>query len=127
MTQIFQNLRVYNDAYALSVTVAKRLGSRPLSDRVRNQLIGSTSAVCANLAEMCAFENVNQMRQKVITCIAEANESAYWLTYCGDTGILDKAEVQQLLEQNASIARQLTGLKKALGRNPLSPESKQRT
>jgi len=77
--QNFKNLRVYEDAFSLSKELYQFFDDKKMSFRTKEQLLASASSICANLAEMAAFESRNQMRQKVITCIGEANETEFWL------------------------------------------------
>ncbi|PIU81359.1 hypothetical protein COS70_04520 [Candidatus Micrarchaeota archaeon CG06_land_8_20_14_3_00_50_6] len=62
---------------------------------------GAVAAVPANLSEMAAFNNKNQQRQKILTCIAESNESEFWLDFCKEVELINEQEhlafIQRLL------------------------------
>ncbi|MEM2908638.1 MAG: four helix bundle protein [Candidatus Bilamarchaeaceae archaeon] len=61
---------------------------KKMSFRAKEQLLASASSICANLAEMGAFESKAQMRQKPITCIGEANETEFWLDLCNSLKVI---------------------------------------
>jgi four helix bundle protein len=88
MVQDFKKLRVYQEAYKLSKDIYNELKDVNGNFRIKEQLFGSSTAICANLAEMSAFKNKNQQMQKASTCIGEANEADFWLNFCVDIGLL---------------------------------------
>jgi four helix bundle protein len=92
MVQDFKKLKVYEEAYSLSKDIYNELKDAKGSFRVKEQLFGSTTAVCANLAEMAAFDNKNAQKQKVTTCIGEVNETDFWINFCKDVGLLDESK-----------------------------------
>ena len=79
MVQNFKNLKIYKDAFQLSKELYLALESKRMSFRTREQIWASASSICANIAEMGAFESKSQQKQKMIICIAEANETEFWL------------------------------------------------
>ena len=79
MTQNFKNLLVYEDAFRLSKDLYLFFEGKQVPFRAREQLLASASSICANLAEMAAFESKPAMKQKVVTCIGEANETEFWM------------------------------------------------
>jgi len=90
MTQDFKKLRVYQEAFDLSKDIYNELKEAKGSFRVKEQLFGASTAICANLAEMSAFENKNQQNQKIYTCIGEANETDFWLNFCKEVNLLNE-------------------------------------
>jgi len=88
MTQDFKKLKVYQEAFDLSKDIYNELKEAKGSFRVKEQLFGASTAICANLAEMSAFENKNQQNQKIYTCIGEANETDFWLNFCKEVDLL---------------------------------------
>ena len=88
MVQNFSKLNVYQEAYNLSKDVYNEMKDVNGNFRLKEQLFGSTTAICANLAEMSAFDNKNAQKQKVSTCLGEANETEFWLNFCKDVGLL---------------------------------------
>lgn len=68
MTRHFKNLKIYDDAFRLSKDLYIFFqDTRQVPLRTKEQLLSSASSICANLAEMAAFESKPQQKQKVIT------------------------------------------------------------
>ena len=63
MTQNFKNLKVYNDAFMLSKDLYLFFDNKQVPLRAKEQLLASASSICANLAEMAAFESKPQQKQ----------------------------------------------------------------
>jgi len=114
MAQNFNNLTVYQDAYALSKDVYNEVKDIDKHWRLKDQLFGSTTAVCSNLAEMASFENKNQQKQKVIVCIGECNESEFWLNFCKDVGLLEQQKHKDYVNRLKTIRMMLFNLKKCI-------------
>lgn len=110
--QNFKNLRVYEEAFGLSKEIYQFFEDKQMSFRTKEQLLASASSICANLAEMAAFESKNQMRQKVITCIGEANETEFWLNLTHETKILPQREHLQFMNRLVKVRSMLFNLKK---------------
>ncbi len=90
--QNFKNLKVYEEAFRLSKDVFEFMEDKKMSFRAKEQLLASVSSICANLAEMSAFDSIPAKRQKVITCIGEANEAEFWLDLCHSLKIIPQRE-----------------------------------
>jgi len=105
---------VYQDAYTLARDIYKETESIQGNFRLKDQLWGSSTSICTNLAEMSAFENKNQQVQKVITCIGEANETEFWLDFCKDVGHLTEEKHKELINRLKPIRMSLFNLKKAI-------------
>lgn len=107
--QDFKKLRVYQDAYELSKSVFEEV--KELKHyRVKEQLVASSTATCANLAELGSFDSPNQMLQKIRTCIGEANETEFWLDYLRDTNLIAKDNCTNLINKNIAVRKQLLAL-----------------
>ncbi len=87
-----KNLRVYQEAFNLSVDIYKRFKDEKTSLRLKEQLFGCVSSICANLSEMCAFESKLHQKHKVVICLGEANEAEFWLDLCRGIGVLKDSE-----------------------------------
>lgn len=111
--QDFHKLQVYQEAYVLSQEVF-RVSSELKHLRLREQLFGSITSICANLAEMGAFENKNQQKQKVITCIGECNESEFWLDFCKDANLITIEQHKNWTNQLKVIRMKLFNLHKSM-------------
>ncbi|ODS42792.1 MAG: hypothetical protein MSIBF_05780 [Candidatus Altiarchaeales archaeon IMC4] len=107
MVQNFKNLRVYQDAYALARDIYKATESLKGNYRIKDQIGGSSTSICTNLAEMSSFENKNQQKQKISTCIGEANETEFWLDFYRDVGHLTEEKHKEFLNKLKPIRMSL--------------------
>ena len=114
MTQDFKKLNVYREAYDLSKDIYKELKDVNGNFRLKEQLFGSSTAICANLAEMSAFKNKNQQMQKVGTCIGEANETDFWLNFCMDVGLLPQEKYKDFQNRIKTARMMLFNLQKSI-------------
>jgi len=110
MTQDPKKLHVYQKAFELSVEVYKRFKDVKVSLRLREQLFGSVSSICANLAEMGSFESKTQQKQKIVICIGECNEAEYWFDFCKEVGLLNESEHQKFLSELTRVRIMLFNL-----------------
>ena len=111
--QNFQKLDVYQNAYSLSRQIYEDIKDSK-HFRLKEQLFGSSTAICANLAEMAAFENKSQQKQKVIVCIGEANETEFWLDFCKDTELLSQEKHKLYVNELHKIRMKLFNLLKSI-------------
>ena len=114
MTQNFKNLKVYQEAFNLSKEIYQFLGEKKMSLRAKEQLLASVSSICANLAEMAAFESKGQQKQKLIICIAEANETEFWLDLNYELKIIPQREHLDFMNKLVRVRSMLFNLKKAV-------------
>lgn len=114
MTQDFKKLNVYQEAYGLSKDIYNELKDVTGNFRLKEQLFGSSTAICANLAEMSAFKNKNQQMQKISTCIGEANETDFWLNFCVDVGLLPSEKHKDFQNRIKTARMMLFNLQKSI-------------
>jgi len=114
MTQNFKNLRVYDDGFLLSKDLFLFFEGKQMSLRTKEQLLAAASSICANLAEMGAFESKPQQRQKIVTCIAEANELEFWLDMTKELKVLPQREHLDFMNRLVKIRSMLFNLKKSI-------------
>jgi len=114
MPQNFHNLKVYQEAYALSKDIYNELKEIDKHWRLKDQLFGSTTSICTNLAEMSSMENKNQQRQKIITCIGEANEAEFWLNFCRDVELIKAEKHKEYVNRLKKIRMMLFNLKRSI-------------
>jgi len=115
MTQNFKNLNVYDDAFKLSRDLYLFfLDKQQVSHRAKEQVMASASSICANLAEMAAFESKPQQKQKLITCIAEANETEFWLDMMQELKVLPQREHLDFMGRLVKIRSMLFNLKRSM-------------
>ena len=104
--QNFNNLVVYQKAFGLSKAIYATIGNSR-QYRLRDQLLGSSTSICANLAEMSSFDNLNQIKQKLKICIGESNETEFWLTFLKELGLISISKSELFLEQLIEIRKML--------------------
>jgi four helix bundle protein len=114
MAQDFKKLEVYKDAFDLSKDIYNELKDVTGHFRVKDQLLASSTAICANLAEMAAFDNTNQMKQKVAVCIGEANETDFWLNFCTKVGLLKEEKFKDFQNRIKTTRMKLFNLHKVI-------------
>lgn len=112
--QNFKNLIVYEEAFRLSKDIFEFMEGKHMSLRAKEQLLASVSSICANLAEMGAFESPAQKRQKIITCIGEANETEYWLDLCHSLKVIPQREHLNFMAALVKVRSMLCKLKTAI-------------
>lgn len=112
--QNFKNLKVYDEAFRLSKDIFEFMEDKRMSLRAKEQLLSSVSAICANLAEMGAFESEAQMKQKLITCIGEANETEYWLALCNSLKVIPQREHLNFMTSLVRVRSMLCKLKASI-------------
>ena len=115
MTQNFKNLKIYDDAFRLSKDLYVFFQNQhQVPMRAKEQLLASASSICANLAEMAAFESKPQQKQKVITCIGEANECEFWMDMMQELKVLPQREHIDYMGRLVKIRSILFNLKKSM-------------
>lgn len=112
--QDFKNLRVYEEAFRLSKDIFQFMEDKKMSYRAKEQLLASSSSICANLAEMGAFDSMAAKRQKLITCIGEANESEFWLDLCYSLKVIPQREHLNFMNALVRVRSMLCKLKNSV-------------
>lgn len=112
--QDYRKLKVYQEAYNLSKELYMEMREVKSNFRLKEQLFGASTAICANLAEMSAFENKNQQKQKVTTCLGEANETEFWLNFCKDVGLLNEGRFKEFANRLKVTRMMLFNLHKSV-------------
>ncbi|MFH1221870.1 MAG: four helix bundle protein [Candidatus Micrarchaeota archaeon] len=112
--QNFKNLKVYDDAFRLSKDLYVFFEDKKVPMRAKEQLLASASSICANLAEMGAFDSKPQQRQKVTTCIGEANETEFWMDMMAELKVLPQREHVDFIGRLIKIRSMLFNLKKSM-------------
>lgn len=120
MSQDFKKLRVYQEAYELAKTVNRELDKVHGKFRLKEQLTGSSTAICANLAELAAFSNKNQVKQKLFSCIGEANETEFWINFCKDCQLISEETTQDMVKRVGMIRGMLFRLFNQVKQSPVS-------
>ena len=114
MMQDFKRLRVYEQAFRFSKDVFQFMEDKKMSFRAKEQLLASVSSICANLAEMGAYDSIAAKRQKLVTCIGEANEAEFWLDLCHSLKIIPQREHLNFMNSLVQIRSMLCKLKNSV-------------
>jgi four helix bundle protein len=112
--QNFKNLKVYEEAFRLSQDIFTFMEDKKMSLRAKQQLLASSSSICANLAEMGAYDSKGAQRQKLIICIGEANESEFWLDLCHSLKIIPQREHLNFMTLLVRVRSMLCKLKSSI-------------
>ena len=112
--QDFKKLRVYEEAFRLSKDVFAFMEDKPMSYRAKEQLLASVSSICANLAEMAAYDSKAAQKQKLVTCIGEANESEFWLDLCNSLNVIPQREHLNFMTSLVKVRSMLCKLKSSI-------------
>jgi len=112
--QNFKNLKVYDEAFRLSKDVFEFMEDKQMSRRAKEQLLASVSSICANLAEMGAFDSIAAKKQKLVTCVGEANEAEFWLDLCYSLKIIPQREHLNFMASLVRIRSMLCKLKASM-------------
>jgi len=106
-----EDLQVYQESFALSVSLYPI--TRNWKDFwLRDQVMRSSSSVCANLAEMSGHHTDEMYLHKLTICRGEAKEIIFWLKYCNAIGIPIPNELSDKADK---VARMLYNLKESVG------------
>ncbi|MFH0884784.1 MAG: four helix bundle protein [Candidatus Micrarchaeota archaeon] len=112
--QNFKNLKVYEEAFRLSKDIFEFMEDKQMSRRAKEQLLASVSSICANLAEMGAFDSIAAKRQKLVTCVGEANEAEFWLDLCHSLKIIPQREHLNFMSSLVRIRSMLCKFKSSM-------------
>ena len=114
--QNFRKLIVWQKAHALAVRV--KAITEPLARRDRSGVVSQARraalSIPSNIAEGCNRLTDRDFAKFVQIAIASASELEYQLQYAGDTRILKRRDVEQLLAYLVEVRRMLYGLLKRL-------------
>lgn len=111
--QDFKQLNVYKESYALSIEICKEIKNNH-HQRIREQLMASATSIPANLTEFAGMESVPQKKEKLRTCIREANETEHWLQTFKDIGELSEEKFKDYSARLISVRKMLINLLKAV-------------
>jgi four helix bundle protein len=114
--QNFRKLLVWQKAHALAVRVkevTEPIGRRE-STGVVLQARRAALSIASNIAEGCNRLTDRDFAKFLQIAIASASELEYQLQYAGDTRILKRRDVEQLLGNVVEVRRMLFGLLKRL-------------
>ena len=105
-----QQLRVYQIAFELAMTIFHRTSTFPAEERysLTDQIRRSSRSVCANLEEAWRKRRYpSAFVAKLSDCEAEAAETAVWLDFAFRCGYLSEAEHARLHDESDHVVAQL--------------------
>ena len=111
MAQNPEDLEVFVEARNFADDVLKLLTSARVPNRFEDQVFGSITSVPANLAEFCAFSQNGAKLEKLHRCIAETNETEYWLSLWMKHYGLSNIEHEKLRSKNEIVRKKLFKLR----------------
>jgi four helix bundle protein len=114
MAQNFNNLKVYQETFVLCKDFFNSLKDIEGQFRLKDQLLGSVTSICTNIAEMSAYDYPKQIAQKIKTAVGEANECEFWLDFCKEVDLIDSPKHKAFLERIQKIRKMLYNLLKTI-------------
>src|SRR6185369_13667306 len=114
--QDFRNLKVWQKAHALTLSVYRETCSFPSDEKfgITSQLRRSCASIPANLAEGCARGGDGDFARFVNIAAASASETDYHLLLARDLQYLEQSVYQQLFEQISEVKRMLNSFERTL-------------
>jgi len=85
-----------------AIRIVKLFRSLPKTDEARvlgKQVLRSGTSVAANYRAVCRARSKAEFIAKVGIAVEEADESVFWLELLGDTGIVQKQRLEDLLRE----------------------------
>lgn len=85
------------------VTVVRSLPSSREGNVVGNQLLRCGTAVAANYRAVCRSRSKAEFVSKMNIVVEEADETVFWVELIGDTAIVKKERLSQLVQEANEI------------------------
>ena len=89
-----------------SVKLAMSLPNNPLANHIRNQMFRSSTSVAANYRAACLAHSKAAFASKTSIVVEEADETAFWIEFLTEEGILSTKQCESLLDE----AHELTAI-----------------
>jgi four helix bundle protein len=120
------DLKQRTKQFALRVIKLVRALPRTVEGRaVANQLVRSGTSVGANYRAACRGRSKAEFASKLGTVEEEADESAYWMEWIIESGMVEKRRVEPLFQEAQElVAIMVSSRKAALKSFPLGKELK---
>ncbi|HEX6599014.1 MAG TPA: four helix bundle protein [Gemmatimonadaceae bacterium] len=114
--QDFKRLRVWQDGRALTVAIDEATRSIRPGDapNLRSQLMRASMSISATVAEGAGRETRVDFARFVSMAIASASEVEHHLEVCDDLGLIERAELDRLVDRVTRLRRMLFGLRRTL-------------
>jgi four helix bundle protein len=117
--QDFRNLKVWQRAHALTLTVYRETQSFPSDERygLTSQLRRSCASIAANSADGCARGGDIDFARFVNVAAASASETDYHILLARDLEYFEETVYQSLFEQVSEVKRMLNSFERTLRGN----------
>ena len=113
----FEELQVYQKAYAVSLEVHRRSLEMPSVEQyeLASQMRKASKSICANLAEGYGKSKASpaEFKRYIQVSLGSAEEMVVWIQYCFDLGYITFEQKEEWLSRYQEIARMLQGLYKS--------------
>ena len=101
-----EQLKRRTKAYAVTVVkFAASLPKDPIADLIARQLVKSGTSVGANYRSACRAKSRPDFVAKMTTTEEEADESQYWLEILVEASIVNRSDVEMLLDESEQLIR----------------------
>ncbi len=94
------------------IKLYRHLPHTPEAQIIGKQLLRSATSVAANYRAVCRSRSDNEFYAKLSIVIEEIDESAFWLELLGDSHILKKELLSELLNEGNEILKILVTARK---------------
>jgi four helix bundle protein len=112
----FKNLRVWERAHALTLSVYGISRTFPVSERygLRDQLRRCSVSIPANIAEGCGSQGDMEFARYLGIARASAGELEYQLILARDLAYIDSEQFENLAQEAVEVQKMLVGLIRSL-------------
>jgi four helix bundle protein len=114
--QDFRNLKVWQNAHALTLAVYRETRSFSSDEKfgITSQLRRSSASIPANIAEGCARGDDVEFARFINVAAASASETDYHLLLAHDLQYLNESAYLSLFEQITEVRRMLNSFERTL-------------
>lgn len=121
--QPFENLRVWQDAHALTLEIYRATSGFPRDERfgLTSQVRRSASSIGANLAEGSSRGSDADFARFVQIAVGSASETVNHLLLARDLGLMPHSDARRLVEWATAVRKQLVALLKRLRQTSRPP------
>ena len=114
MFESFEDLKVFQRAYKLSLEIHKASLSFPQNEQraLADQMRRASKSICANIAEGYGKRSISNLEFKrfLTMSMGSADEMRLWCRYCLDLNYIDTSLWQKWRDEYQEIAKMLQGL-----------------
>lgn len=111
---------MYKRTMQFSVRVVRMVKAMPrgiAEDVIAKQLVKSATSIGANYREACHGKSSADFISKLKICEGEADETLYWLQLLVNSGIMQQAKMQALINKANEFVAMLTASTRTSGKH----------